>query len=266
MNARSGLRFFIGAIIVLALAALAYKVYWSEQVRLYWNHPLYFFDGRHKLSGDARGITADLRGDLWIRDADSGRFMRLIPNAGIELAGEQNLSMVSARDGRRTMYKLRPQFSASAKDDFRDAAWEPDSNQYRLYFEQRRYSNDTLVSYYKDCAYGPGGLFFVLPDTGEHVARSNFSTLYVPAPTPGAFAGPTGWLWAAAANRAFVEDSVTGGAARAAWDAAYYRKVAPPANRRAPGVPGDLAVDGRYLYIYHSATAGWLRFSCDSAW
>ncbi|NLF38856.1 hypothetical protein GX586_05385 [bacterium] len=248
---------------LMLAGALAYKVYWSEQARLYWNHPLHFFDGRHTLAGDAGAVTFDLSGELWVRDRRSGTFIRLVPDAGIELSGEQGVSLSSSRQGRRVMYKLRPQFAADAAPDWKDAAWAPSSNDYYLYFEQRAYSNDAVLSYYKDCRYGPGGLFFVDPATGAHIAGSNYSTLYVPSPDAPA-AGPSNWLWAAAANRAFVEAAVTGGAARAAWDQTYWRRVQPPARRTAPGEPGDLATDGTFIYLYSSS--GWLRFKADSVW
>ena len=164
------------------------------------------------------------------------------------------------------MFKLRPQHAADARADWRDAVWRPDTNEFLLYLEQRRYSNDTQVSYYKDAAYGPGGLFFVEPDTGAHIARSNYSTLYVPAPTEGAHAGPSNWLWAAAANRLFVEATVTGDAAQAAWDARYWRRVPLPSSRSAPGMPGDLACDGTHVYLYPSASSGWLRIRLDTDW
>jgi len=201
-----------------------------------------------------------------VRDKVSTQFVRVIPRAGLELCGEQNVSFVSARDGQRTMFKLRPQRSDAAQDDHAPVAWAPASNQYFLYLEQRCYSNDVLCGYYKDAAYGPGGLFFVDPASGAHIAHSNFSTLYVPTPRVDAHAGPSEWLWAAAANRAFVEESVTGVTAAAAWDARFFRRVPVPAARTAPGQPGDLACDENYLYVYPSATSGWLRLPLDDKW
>jgi hypothetical protein len=254
-------------LIMLALAAgLVVKLYYSEQARIAWNNPRYFYDGRHKVDGNSRAVFFDLAGELWVRDKVSTQFVRIIPRAGLELSGEQNVSFVSARDGQRTMFKLRPQYRGDARDDFSPMAWAPASNQYFLYLEQRAYSNDVLRGHYKDAAYGPGGLFFVDPATGAHIAHSNYSTLYVPPPTAAAHAGPPEWLWAAAANRAFVEATVTGAGATAAWDARFFRRSPVPATRTAPGHPGDLACDARYLYVYHSATTGWLRLRLDQNW
>lgn len=254
-------------VIVLALAAgLAVKLYRSEQLRIAWNAPRYLYDGRHKLDADSRAVFFDLAGELWVRDKVSTQFVRIVPRAGLELCGEQNVSFVSARDGQRTMFKLRPQRSDAARDDHAPVTWAPAANQYFLYLEQRCYSNDILCGYYKDAAYGPGGLFFVDPATGAHIAHSNYSTLYVPPPRTETHAGPPAWLWAAAANRAFVEESVTGATAAAAWDARFFRRAAVPTARTAPGQPGDLACDGTYLYVYPSTTAGWLRLRLDATW
>jgi len=256
-------RLVLALLLMAAGAAIALKLTRSERLRIMWNTPLYLFDGRHKLHGDPAAVILDTPAELWIRSGASGQFVRIIPRSGIELEAEQNVSMVSRRSGERTMYKLRPQFAQDAQADVCDAAWQPGSNDYLLFLEQRRYSNDVLVSYYKDAAYGPGGLFFVDPKTGAHVARGNFSTVYVPAPDEAACAGPSNWLWAAAANRQFVESTVTGTSAAAAWDARYFRRVDVPGSQTAPGQPGDLACDGTYLYLYHSAAKGWLRVPAE---
>jgi len=253
-------------IVILLLAALAVKLRTSERLRIAWNRSRYFYDGRHVLKGNQHAVIFDLDGELWVRDKHAGTFMRFIPGSGIELEGEQNLSMSSARSGRRVMYKLRPQWASDAAQDHSPALPELQTNGYYLYFEQRLYSNDTVLSYYKDAAYGPGGLFFTEPDTGKHIALSNYSTVYVPVPDENSFAGPTNWLWAAAANRRYVDSSVTGITARSAWDTRYLRKTAVPASRFAPGKPGDIAVDKTYIYLYHSASAGWLRISADTNW
>jgi hypothetical protein len=253
-------------LILLLAGILVVKMRTSERLRIAWNRTRYFYDGRHVLSGNERAVIFDLDGELWVRDKKSGAFMRLIPGTGIELEGEQNLSMSSAREGMRVMYKLRPQRKTDAAHDQSPGNHSLWTNDYVLYFEQRLYSNDTVIAYYKDAAYGPGGLFFSDPSTGEHIARSNYSTVYVPAPETGSFAGPSNWLWAAAANRRFVETAVTGTAAQAAWDNRYLRKTAVPAARNTPGKPGDIAVDDRYVYLYHSSSTGWLRVKIDTGW
>ncbi|MCX7005013.1 MAG: hypothetical protein NTV22_17295 [bacterium] len=220
------------SIIILALiAGLVVKLFYSEQLRIAWNNPRYFYDGRHKVDGDSRAVFFDLAGELWVRDKVSTQYVRIIPRAGLELSGEQNVSFVSARSGQRAMFKLRPQCSGDARDDYSPMTWAPASNQYFLYFEQRAYSNDVLRGHYKDAAYGPGGLFFVDPATGDHIAHSNFSTLYVPPPTTEAHAGPPAWLWAAAANRAFVETTVTGAMARRDGGGRMGRALLPPQPR-----------------------------------
>ena len=257
------------AILCAALAVvvwLAIRLARSERLRIAWNGARYFYDGRHKLHADSAAVILDTSGELWIRDAGTGEWVRIVPRAGVDLAGEQNVSFSSARSGARTMYKLRPQFDDDARADATHAAWPPPSNSFSLYIEQRHYSNDLLVSYYKDCAFGPGGLFFTRPDTGRHVAQSNFSTVYVPEPVPGSGAGPDAWLWAAAANRRFVEHTVTGPVARSTWDHRYLRRVAAPASPSAPGAPGDIAWDGTYLYLYSGQGAGWRRVALDATW
>jgi hypothetical protein len=260
------IRMAAALLLAAAGALIALTLMRSERLRIMWNTPLYLFDGRHKLHGGPAAAILDTPAELWIRSGASGQFVRIVPRAGIELEAEQNISMVSSRKGERTMYKLRPQFAQDAQTDACDAAWHPSSNEFFLFLEQRRYSNDVLVSYYKDAAYGPGGLFFVDPNTGAHVARGNFSTVYVPAPDEAACAGPSNWLWAAAANRQFVESAVTGAPAAAAWDARYFRRVAVPSSRSAPGQQGDLACDGSNLYLYHSASTGWLRVPVEAEW
>jgi len=253
--------------VLLGGAALAWKLWRSEQLRIAWNAPRYLYDGRHVLDADSRAAFFDLAGELWIRDRhDSNAYVRVIPRAGIELCGEQNVSFTSSRAGERRMYKLRPQRDGDAHGDARGMAWAPRSNEYRLYFEQRLYSNDVLIGYYKDAAYGPGGLFFVDPRTGARIAGSQYSTLYVPSPSDGEGAGPGAWLWAAAANRAFVEERVTGSAARATWDARYLRRVAVPAQRHAPGEQGDIAYDDIHVYLYVSPSAGWTRIRAELDW
>ncbi len=154
----------------------------------------------------------DLAGELWVRDFRMNDYIRLIPRSGIELCGEQNLSLSSARSGLRTMYKLRPQYSVQARDDYHSR------------------------------------------------------TVYVPSPDSASFAGPSNWLWAAAANRAYVDAAVTSAPARSLWDSRYYQRVPVPASRSAPGAPGDLACDGTNLYLYHSRQSGWLRIRSDPAW
>ena len=238
----------------LALAALIWKLFTSEQLRIAWNNPLHFFDGRHKLSGTEKSVNFDLKGELWIRDKSSGEFVRIIPDAGIEFTGEQNLSFSSSRTGERKMLKLRPQWSNDAVKDYKYAEWIYETNRYLLYFEQRNYSNDNLNSYYKDFAYGRGGLFFVNPETGEHIAHKNFSTVYVPVPKVESYAGPTNWLWAAAANRRFVEESIS--------------KIitAPPKKKTTPGKKGQLAFDDKYMYFHTGDPAGWIRVMTDQEW
>jgi hypothetical protein len=259
--------FVPGTILVLLLAGLfILKLRISERFRIAWNRTRYFYDGRHTLKGNERAVIFDLDGELWVRDKKSGAFMRLIPGAGIELEGEQNLSMSSARDGIRVMFKLRPQKKAEAEHDRSSGSLPLWTNDYFLYFEQRLYSNDTIIAYYKDAAYGPGGLFFTDPSSGDHIACSNYSTVYVPSPDTGSFAGPSNWLWAAAANRRYVETAVTGTAAQAAWDRRYLRRTVVPAARNAPGRPGDIAVDDTYVYVYHSPSTGWIRIKIDADW
>ena len=209
----------------LLCVAFIKKLTVSEQLRIAWNRPRFFYDGRHKLDADSRAVIFDLAGELWVRDRATTQYIRIIPRAGLDLCGEQNVSFVSDRDGQRAMLKLRPQWTVDAADDYSGAPWEFVTNVYQLYFEQRRYSNDVLMAHYKDAAYGPGGLFFVDPATGEHIARSNYSTVYVPTPDSAAHAGPPEWLWAAAANRAFVEEAITGRIAQAAWDGRYLRQI-----------------------------------------
>jgi len=247
------------------VAALDYKLSTSERVRILWNGTRYFYDGRHKVSGSPQSVNFDLDGELWIKNKKTGKFIRLIPDAGIELEDEQNISLTSSRKGDRTMLKLRPQFEQNAENDYLNGSWQQKSNQYYLYFEQRQYSsNDVLTSYYKDAAYGLGGIFFVDPETGKHVAHENFSTLYVPEPTEKSYAGPSNWLWAAAANKQFVETTVTGKIAEAVWNEKYYKRVNPPKNKMSPGNPGDIAFDDNFIYIYHSKNKGWLRIKTDS--
>lgn len=260
-------RIALAICLLLGLGALAWKLAVSEQLRIAWNAPRYFYDGRHKLDADSQAVFFDLAGELWVRERrTSNVFVRIIPRAGVELAGEQNISFVSSREGERRMYKLRPQRAGDAAGDTRALAWQPASNQYYLYFEQRVYSNEVLVGYYKDLAYGPGGLFFIDPQTGRRIAGEQYSTLYVPSPADNERTGPPEWLWAAAANRAFVEASVTGAAACVAWDARYVRRVPVPASRHASGAPGMIAYDTSNVYLYVSPESGWLRVRADDNW
>ncbi len=248
-------KILITLICIAAVTALIWKLWTSEQLRIAWNHPLYFYDGRHKLSGTDKSVDFDLKGELWIRDKFSGKFVRIIPNAGIELSGEQNLSFLSSRSGIRKMFKLRPQWSNNAESDYKNARWFYDTNRFLLYFEQRNYnSNDNLISYYKDCAYGKGGLFFVNPENKKHIAHENFSTVYVPEPNVGNYAGPTNWLWAAAANRKFVEDYVTG------------KIVSPPEKHNSYGEKGQFAFDEKYMYFYTGDSTKWIRIKIDDKW
>ncbi len=247
-------KIFVILICIVAFTTLIWKLWTSEQLRIAWNHPLHFYDGRHKLSGTDRSVVFDLKGELWVRDKFNGKFVRIIPNAGIELAGEQNISFSSARTGKRKMLKLRPQWSNNAENDYKNATWSENTNNYLLYFEQRNYSNDNLISYYKDCAYGKGGLFFVNPANKKHIAHENFSTVYVPEPKVETHAGPSNWLWAAAANRKFVEDSING------------QIVAPPKKRTSHGKKGQTAFDDKYMYFYTGGSAGWIRVKIDKEW
>jgi len=258
--------YYIFALILFFSGIFLYvKFSKSERIRIFWNRTRYFYDGRHKVSGTPESVNFDLDGELWVRNKKTGKFIRLIPNAGIELEGEQNLSLISSRKGDRTMFKLRPQLSKDAEKDYLSGNWQQRTNQYYLFFEQRDYSsNDVLVSYYKDAAYGKGGIFFVNPETGEHIAHDNFSTLYVPEPSEKYYAGPSNWLWAAAANRQFVETAVTGKTAETAWNEKYYKRVNPPKNKMSQGKTGDIAFDDNYIYIYHSKEKGWLRIKTDS--
>ena len=251
---------------LLLLCALIVKLRYSERFRIAWNHTRYFYDGRHTLKGEPRAVIFDLDGELWVRDKHSGSFMRFVPGSGIELSGEQNLSMSSSREGERVMYKLRPQWASDAAHDHSPPLQELPTNGYYLYFEQRLYSNDTVISYYKDAAYGPGGLFFTEPESGQHIAQSNYSTVYVPVPEKESFAGPSNWLWAAAANKRYVDNAVTGSNAQSAWDTRYMRVTAVPESRFSPGNPGDCAVNQKYLYLYQSSSTGWLRISADTGW
>ena len=239
---------------IFLLAVLGWKLWTSEQLRIAWNRPVYFYDGRHNLSGADKSVNFNLKGELWVRDKSSGKFIRIIPNAGIEFCDEQNLSFSSARHGERKMLKLRAQWSERAKNDYKDSEWSYKTNKYLLYFEQRNYSNDNLISYYKDFAYGNGGVFFVNPITGEHIARKNFSTIYVPEPTEESFAGPSNWLWAAAVNKKFVEEYVSG------------KRVAPPRSRKSPGKKGEYAIDENYMYFYGDSSSGWIRIKIDNSW
>lgn len=264
---KKSLLLILSAVLVLLLAGmLALKLRSSERLRIAWNRNRYFYDGRHVLKGSERAVIFDLDGELWVRDKKSGAFMRFIPGAGIEFEGEQNLSLSSARTGMRVMYKLRPQRKTDAAYDHSAGIRPLWTNDYFLYFEQRLYSNDTIIAYYKDAAYGPGGLFFTDPSTGGHIAYSNYSTVYVPVPETDCFAGPSNWLWAAAANRRYVETAVTGTAAQAAWDNRYLRRTAVPAARDAPGSHGDIAFDDTYMYVYHSPSTGWIRVETDTGW
>ena len=254
-------------IILLPFLAVAFfvKLYKSEQLKIFWNRSNYFYDGRHKIYGTPQSVNFELDGELWIKNKKNSKFIRLVPDAGIEFQGEQNLSFVNDRNGNRTMYKLRPQLSKNAEKDFLSGNCLQNTNQYFLYFEQREYSsNDTLISYYKDAAYGKGGIFFVNPETGNHIAHDNFSTLYVPEPSEKSYAGPSNWLWAAAANKKFVENSVTGKIAESVWNEKYYKRVIPPENKMSPGEPGDISFDDNFIYIYHSKEKGWLRIKTDS--
>jgi len=254
-------------ILLLSVSAIVFfiKLYKSEQLKIFWNKTIYFYDGRHKVYGTPQSVNFDLEGELWIKNKKNGKFIRLIPDAGIEFENEQNLSFVNQRSGNRTMYKLRSQLFKNAENDFLSRKWQPNTNQYFLYFEQREYSsNDFLISYYKDVAYGKGGLFFVNPQTGEHIARDNFSTLYVPMPNEKSYAGPSNWLWAAAANKKFVEISVTGKTAETVWNEKYYKKVKPPENKMSKGESGDISFDENFVYIYHSKEKGWLRIKVDN--
>lgn len=243
--------FLIG---IFILAALVWKLWTSEQLKIAWNKPIYFYDGRHKLSGTEKSVIFDLKGELWVRDKASGKFVRIIPNSGIEFCDEQNLSFTSSRTGNRRMMKIRPMMSNDAGNDYKNSLWVNNTNKYMLYFEQRNYSNDNLISYYKDFAYGRGGLFFVNPETGKHIAHENFSTVYVPEPTEEKYAGPSNWLWAAAANRKFVEESVAG------------KITAPPEKRTSPGNSGQIAFDDKYMYFYTGQTSGWIRIKIDDNW
>jgi len=254
-------------VLLLSFFAVAFfvKLYKSEQLKIFWNSSNYFYDGRHKVYGTPQSVNFELDGELWIKNKKTGKFIRLVPDAGIEFQGEQNLSFVNERNGNRTMYKLRPQLSKNAEKDYLSEKWLQNSNQYFLYFEQRNYSsNDTLISYYKDAAYGKGGIFFVNPETGNHIAHENFSTLYVPEPSEKSYAGPSNWLWAAAANKKFVENSVTGKIAESVWNEKYYKRVIPPENKMSPGEPGDISFDENFIYIYHSKEKGWLRIKTDN--
>ena len=263
-NMKKNLLIFLLLFSFLAVAFFL-KLYKSEQLKIFWNGTKYFYDGRHKVYGTPQSVNFDLDGELWIKNKKNGKFIRLVPDAGIELEGEQNLSFVNDRSGNRTMYKLRPQLSPNAKKDYLSRKWLQNTNQYFLYFEQREYSsNDTLVSYYKDAAYGKGGMFFVNPETGNHISHDNFSTLYVPEPTDTTYAGPSNWLWAAAANKKFVENSVTGKTAESVWNEKYYKRVNPPENKMAIGEPGNISFDENFIYIYHSKQKGWLRIKTDS--
>jgi len=73
------------------------------------------------------------------------------------------------------------------------------------------------------------------------------------------------WIRSGASGQ-FVESAVTGAPAAAAWDARYFRRVAVPSSRSAPGQQGDLACDGSNLYLYHSASTGWLRVQVEAEW
>jgi len=219
---------FLGLLII----ALAWKLWTSEQLRIAWNHPLFFYDGRHKLSGTDRSVNFDLQGELWVRDKASGKFIRIIPNAGIEFCDEQNISFSSARDGKRKMLKIRPMRAADAENDFKISEKSPianPTNDFMLFFEQRNYDGDNLISYHKDFAFGNGGLFFVNPETGA-------------------------LLWAAAANRKFVEDYVDG------------KIVPPPKNKFASGEKGQLAFDENFAYFYIGKSNGWIRIKIDKKW
>ncbi|MCX7846551.1 MAG: hypothetical protein N2595_00745 [bacterium] len=267
MNAGRRWRIAVWACAGLALVALGWKVSVSEQVRIAWNAARYFYDGRHKLDGDARAVWFDLAGELWVRARDaSGMYVRIIPQAGVELVGEQSVSFVSGREGVRRMYKLRPQRADEAARDTRPLGWEAERNEYRLYGEQRVYSNEVLVGYYKDFAYGAGGIFFVDPRSGERVAGRHYSTVYVPAPSDEGGAGPREWLWAAAANRGFVEASVTGSLAREVWDRRYVRVAAAPSSRWSPGEVGMMAWDGTNVYLYVGSEVGWVKLKVDEMW
>ena len=244
---------FLGLLII----ALAWKLWTSEQLRIAWNHPLFFYDGRHKLSGTDRSVNFDLQGELWVRDKASGKFIRIIPNAGIEFCDEQNISFSSARDGKRKMLKIRPMRAADAENDFKISEKSPianPTNDFMLFFEQRNYDGDNLISYHKDFAFGNGGLFFVNPETGAHIAKENFSTVYVPEPLEKNYAGPKKLLWAAAANRKFVEDYVDG------------KIVPPPKNKFASGKKGQLAFDENFAYFYIGKSNGWIRIKIDKKW
>ncbi len=247
-------KFLIILSCILIGSALVWKLFTSERLRISWNNSLYFYDGRHKLSGTDESVDFDLKGELRVRDKFSDKFVRIIPNAGIEFCDEQNLSFSSSRTGNRKMLKLRSQWSNNAENDYKDANWISETNKYLLYFEQRNYSNDNLISYYKDLAYGRGGIFFVNPETGKHIAHKNFSTIYVPEPKEGSYAGPTNWLWAAAANRKFVEETVAG------------KITVPPKKRNSPGKRGQISFDDKYMYFHTGSSSGWIRIKIAEDW
>lgn len=256
MTARRTL-YVLATITLIIIVALT--LYRSEQLRLWWNVPLYLYDGRHKISADSSGIDIATPGEVRITAAHTDAYIRLIPFSGIDLSGEQHISFSETRSAARHQYRLRPQHTFDADTDYALPATFPTQQTWQLYFEQRAYDGTNLLYYYKDLAYAPGGLFFVNPRTRVPIAPDVYSTLYVPTPEDNTTAGPNEWLWAAAANRAFVEMRVTGALARTTWDERYTRRVAPPAARHASGKPGDIAWDDIYFYIYISPETGWKR-------
>lgn len=254
---------------LVCLALITLKLYRSERLRLWWNTPLYLYDGRHTITANSSGIDFRTPGEVRVSPplSQSNAAIRLIPSGGIDLAGEQSVSFSAARAGKRMQYRLRPQLPENARDDLISRTHFPTQETWRLYFEQRDYNATHLIAYYKDAAYGPGGLFFTDPRTGAHIAHDNYSTLYVPSPEDNSHAGPNEWLWAAAANRAFVESRMTGTLARAYWDARYCRRVKVPAHSHSPGTPGDIAWNEQYFYFYVNKTTGWKRVQfTDDTW
>ena len=106
----------------------------------------------------------------------------------------------------------------------------------------------------RDCAEEAGLPKLVNPETGKHIAHENFSTLYVPEPKAGSYAGPTNWLWAAAANRKYVEEAVAG------------KITIPPKKRNSPGKRGQTAFDEKYMYFHTGNSSGWIRIKIDEDW
>ena len=241
-------KFIIAFIVLVAIILLGIKLYYSEQLRLAWNRPRYLHDGRHFLTGDEASAKLQVRGDFRIAAEKDGtnrwdKAVRIVPGGGVELSGEESLSFVSSRKGKRQMLKLRPMEEIEAK---KDAAAYPaeKEGETKLYFERRAYEGDQLLAMSKEFALGKGGLYFFGPGlTGD-------ATVFVPDPTEENF-GDTSNLGKAAANRDFVLGS---------RGSLKFQKA--PENMHSPGKEGDLAADDEYLYIYRGGR--WLRVPLET--